>query len=60
MERTKISEYARALLDVHGDKAEFEAAQKAKQLEDANNAQEAETWRAVQLSIREMRGARQS
>ena len=60
MEIAKITEYARALYDAHGDKAEAEAAQKAKQHEEAGEASEAETWRAVQDAIREIRGARES
>ncbi len=59
MDKTKISAYARALYDVHGGRAEAEAAQKARQLEEAGETGEAETWRSVQLSIKELRGARQ-
>ena len=59
MEMTKIHEYARALFDAHGDKAEAEAAQKARQNEEAGNTAEAGIWRAVQRAISEMRGARQ-
>lgn len=60
MDRTKVSTYARALHDAHGGKAEAEAAQKARELEEAGNTADAETWRAVQMSIRELRGARQA
>lgn len=59
MERTKVKTYARALYDAHGDRAEAEAAQRATQLEEAGDSAEAETWRAVQLSVKEIRGARQ-
>ena len=59
MEVAKIAEYARALYDAHGDKAEAEAARKAKALEDEGDDAQAETWRAVQRAIREIRGARQ-
>ena len=55
MEIAKINEYARALYDAHGDKAEAEAAQKAKQHEDAGELAEAETWRAVRTVIGEIR-----
>jgi len=60
MEMAKITQYARALYEAHGDKAEAEAAQKAKAHEDAGDASEAETWRAVQRAIREIRGAHES
>lgn len=60
MEMAKITQYARSLYEAHGDKAEAEAAQKAKALEDAGDMAEAETWRAVQRAIREIRGAHES
>ena len=60
MEIAKITEYARALYDAHGDKAEAEAAQKAKQHEEAGETSESETWRAVRRAIREIRGAHES
>lgn len=60
MEMSKITEYARSLYDAHGDKAEAEAAQKAKQHEMAGEATEAETWRAVRRAIQEIRGAHES
>jgi len=59
MDTSKVAEYARALFDAHGDRAEAEAAQKAKHHEDAGEAKEAEIWRAVRAAIREMRGPRQ-
>jgi hypothetical protein len=60
MEMTKIAEYARALYEAHGDKAEAEAAQKARHFEDAGDAEQAETWRSVRKAIAEMRGAHES
>lgn len=60
MEMTKIAEYARMLYDAHGSKAEAEAAQKARQHDEAGNSEEAETWRAVRKAINEMRGAYES
>ena len=60
MEIAKITEYARALYNAHGDKAEAEAAQRAKQHEEAGETSEAETWRAVRRAIREIRGAHES
>lgn len=59
METSKVAEYARALFEAHGDKAEAEAAQKAKHHEDAGDVKEAQVWRAVRAAIREIRGAHQ-
>ena len=60
MEMTKIAEYARALYDLHGNKAEAEAAQKAKQSKEAGDDSEAATWQAVREAISEIRGAPES
>ena len=60
MEISKITEYARALYQAHGDKAEAEAARKAKLHEDAGETQEAEDWRSIRAAIREIRGAHES
>ena len=60
MEDSKISEYAHALYKAHGDKAEAEAAQKARQYEEAGNTVEAGTWRKIRKAISQMRGPRQS
>ncbi|NBD30876.1 hypothetical protein [Salibaculum griseiflavum] len=60
MQIEKIAQHARALYDAHGDKAEAEAAQKAKQHEEAGESEAAETWRAVQKAIRQLRGANES
>jgi hypothetical protein len=60
MEVSKIHEYARALYEAHGDKAEAEAAQKAKHHEDAGEAKEAADWRSIRAAIRDIRGAHES
>ena len=60
MDNAKIAEYARALYDAHGDKAEAEAAQKARKHEEMGETSEAESWRAVRRAIREFRGAHES
>jgi hypothetical protein len=60
MEISNVAEYARALFEAHGDKAEAEAAQKAKKHEDAGEAQEAANWREIRAAIREIRGAHES
>ena len=60
MEASKIAEYARSLYDAHGDKAELEAAQKARECREAGNAAEAETWDAVRKAVSQIRGAHES
>lgn len=55
----KTADYARALYEAHGDKAEAEAAQKMKAAEEAGNVTELEDWRAVREAIRGLRGANQ-
>ena len=60
MEFSNVAEYAQALLEAHGDKAEAEAAQKAKKYEEAGETQEAANWRAIRAAIREIRGAHES
>ncbi len=57
MQTSEIVKYAHALYRAHGDRAEYEAAQKATQAQDEK---EAETWRRVRLEIRQMRGANAS
>ena len=60
MEMTKIADFARALYESHGNKAEAEAAQKARQFEEAGDSESAATWRAVREAINEMRSAPES
>lgn len=60
MEISKVAEYARALFDAHGNKAEAEAAQRAKRHEEAGEREEAENWRAIRAAISELRGAHES
>ncbi|MBK1634255.1 hypothetical protein [Rhodovulum adriaticum] len=59
MEPSKVMDYARALFEAHGDKAEAEAAQKAATLEAQGEAAQADTWRKVQAAIKEMRAPHQ-
>lgn len=55
-----ISALARHLFETHGTKAIAEAAQKAKSFEDADDEEQAKTWRRVQAALLEMRGPRES
>ncbi len=56
MQETEIQDYARQLLDAHGDKALAEAAQKACSYEEKGDNEEAETWRRIEAAIKLMRG----
>jgi hypothetical protein len=56
MDMTQIDDYANRLYSAHGDKAEYEAAQKAKAAEESGNAEQAEQWRKVREKIRILRG----
>ncbi len=60
MEIAKVAEYARSLYDAHGEKAEAEAALKAKMHEEAGDTKEAQDWRSIRNAIRELRGAHES
>ncbi len=53
---TQIREHARMLYQAHGDKAEFEAAQKARAFEESGDEAQAREWRAIREAIHEMRG----
>jgi len=53
----QLDDYAHRLYRAHGDKAEYEAAQKALS---ASDPKEAEDWRKVRELIRQLRGPNQS
>jgi len=46
MQDMEIQEYARQLMEMHGDKAIVRAAQQANSFEERGNKEEAKTWRA--------------
>ena len=56
MQETEIYDYARQLLDAHGDKAIAEAAQKASALEQQGENEQAETWRHIEAALKLIRG----
>jgi hypothetical protein len=56
MQEIEIQDYARQLLDAHGDKAVAEAAQKASALEKQGDSEQAQTWRHIEAAIKQMRG----
>jgi hypothetical protein len=60
MQATQIQDYARQLLEAHGDKAIAEAAQKAAACEKAGDKEHAQTWRRIEAALLLMHGPRQS
>ena len=56
MDETAINEYARQLLDAHGDRAVAEAAQRAVAYEQRKDSEEARTWRHIEAALKAMRG----
>jgi hypothetical protein len=56
MDMSQVDDYANRLYSAHGDRAEYEAAQKAKACEESGNTAEAEQWRQVRQKIRILRG----
>ncbi|MBV9289961.1 MAG: hypothetical protein JO288_19475 [Hyphomicrobiales bacterium] len=56
MEETMIAEYARQLMEAHGDRAIAEAAQRAVACEQQHQKEEAETWRHVEAALKALRG----
>jgi hypothetical protein len=52
----EIDDYAQRLVAASGDRAEYEAAQKAKECADRGAHDEAEQWRKVREKIRILRG----
>ena len=59
MRETEIQEYARQLLESHGDKAILVAAQRARSFEEKGKKEDAKTWRRVEDALRLMRGPKQ-
>jgi hypothetical protein len=60
MQMTKIDDYARRLYTAHGDRAEYEAAQRAKECDARGKRETAEQWRQVRARISILRGPRAS
>ena len=56
MDEINIHDYARQLLDAHGEKAVVEAACKARDCEQQGESEQAETWRRVEAALKLMRG----
>jgi hypothetical protein len=60
MQETDIHDYARQLLEAHGDRAVAEAAQRACAFEKEGKHEQAETWRHIEEALKTMRGPHES
>ena len=60
MQAIETQDYARQLLETHGDRAVVVAAKKACSFEEKGNSNEAKTWRQIETALKLMRGPRQS
>jgi len=60
MQAIESQDYARQLLDTHGDKAVAVAAKRACSFEEKGNSEEAMTWRQIEAVLKLMRGPHQS
>jgi hypothetical protein len=60
MQEIDIQDYARQLLEAHGDKAVVEAAQKACACEQQGDGEQAETWRHIEAALKLLRGPHES
>jgi hypothetical protein len=56
MQMSQIDDYAQRLYNAHGNKAEYEAAQRACDCEARGNRETAEQWRQVRARISLLRG----
>jgi len=56
MREIEIQDYARQLLEAHGEQAVVEAAQRACACAEKGQAEQAETWRHVEAALKLMRG----
>jgi hypothetical protein len=59
MREAEIHDYARQLLEAHGDRAVVEAAQKAVSFEKQGANDQAHTWRRIEEALKLMRGPHQ-
>ncbi len=60
MQEIDIHDYARQLLEAHGDGAVAEAAQRALAFEKKGEHDQAESWRHIEAALKAMRGPHES
>ena len=51
MDMNEIHDYARRSYDAHGDKAEWEAAQRAAECDQQDDKDQARDWRRIQTAV---------
>ncbi len=56
MQISEVHDYASRLLREHGDKAQLIAAQRAVECEKRGDRREAEDWRRIRDTLKEMKG----
>jgi hypothetical protein len=56
MQISEVHDYASRLLREHGDKAQLIAAQRAVECENRGDRSEAEDWRRIRDTLKEMKG----
>jgi hypothetical protein len=56
VEEMMINDYARQLMDAHGQRAIAEAAQRAAECERMKDKDDANIWRRVEIALKAMRG----
>lgn len=59
MKLSEIGDYAHRLYAAHGDRAEYEAAQKVLEAERRKDPGQADDWRRIREAIRGLRGPNQ-
>ncbi|MFT6931926.1 MAG: hypothetical protein ACJAXT_000618 [Paracoccaceae bacterium] len=59
MNHSTIVEYAHALFHAHGDRAEAEAAQRARHYREEGAIEHSDNWQAIRVAIKGMRGPSQ-
>lgn len=57
MRENEVIDYARRLLEAHGDKAEAEAARKVREFEQQNDQAQLDTWKKIRTAITELRAS---
>ena len=56
MQASQVHDYATRLLREHGDKAQLIAAQRVLECEERGDRSEAEDWRRIRDTLKEMKG----
>lgn len=56
MDMNQVHDFARRLLNAHGERAELEAAQRASECDRERDNDQARDWRRIQAAISQMRG----